>query len=176
MQPFLRHPPVSAEESVDSKENDSLINQRCGHFRIMEQLGSGGMVAIYLALGESLQRYVALKVIHEGGLLLPDDSKNPAGATKADHAARIQQLSQEARAQARVNHLNVVHLYFVDQARNFPFSAMELIHAPALKHRLANGPLPFAEVVRIAAQLADALRHSLQFDIVPGDVKPDNIL
>ena len=53
---------------------------------------------------------------------------------------------------------------------------MELLHAPALKHRLANGPLPFAEVVRIAAQLADALRHSLQFEIVPGDVKPDNVL
>ena len=92
MQPFPRRPPVSAEESVDSKENDPLINQRCGHFRIMEQLGSGGMGAVYLASDESLQCYVALKVIREGGLLLPNDSKNPAGATKADHAARIQQL------------------------------------------------------------------------------------
>ena len=95
---------------------------------------------------------------------------------KADHAARIQQLLQEARSQARVNHPNVVHIYFVDQARDFPFFAMELIRGSTLKHQLANGPLPFAEVVRIAAQLAAALRHALQFDIVHGDVKPGNIL
>ena len=139
MQPFLRCSPISAEESVDSKENDPLINQRCGHFRIMQQLGSGGMVAVCLALDESFQRYFALKVIREGGLLLPNDSKNPAGATKADHAVHIQQLFQEARAQARVNHLNVVHIYFVDQARNFPFFAMELPHALALKRVLLSG-------------------------------------
>ena len=106
----------------------------------MEQLGSGGLVAVYLALDKSLQRYVALKVIREG-VLIPNDSKTD-GATKADHAARIQQIFQEARAQARVNHPNVVHIYFVDQARDFPFFAMELIRGSTLKHRLANGPLP----------------------------------
>lgn len=101
-------------------------------------------------MDESLQSYVALKLIRKGRLL-PNNSKNADDAAKADDAARIQQLFQEAR--------------------DLPFFAMELIRGLSLKQRLANGPLPFAEILRIATQIAGDLRHALQFDIVHGGVK-----
>ena len=145
-------------------EKDPLIDQLWGHFRIIEALGQGGMGTVYRALDESLQRYVALKVILGSGVGGDDDSKH------------VQQLFQEARAQARVSHPNVVHIYFVDRSNGSPFFAMELVNGPTLKDLLEDGPLPFKEVVRIALQIANALRFALKYDIVHGDIKPSNIL
>jgi uncharacterized RDD family membrane protein YckC len=144
-------------------EEDPLIDQTWGHFKIIEALGRGGMGTVYRALDESLQRYVALKVIltAESG---EDDTK------------QVQQLFQEARAQARVNHPNVVHIYFVDRSHGSPFFAMELVNGPTLKDRLDEGPLSFSEVIRVALQVAGALRHALKYDIVHGDIKPSNLL
>ncbi len=144
-------------------EKDPLIDQQWGHFRIIEALGQGGMGTVYRALDESLQRYVALKVILGSGVG-EDDSK------------QVQQLFQEARAQARVSHPNVVHIYFVDRSNGAPFFAMELVNGPTLKDLLEDGPLPFKEVVGIGLQIANALRFALKYDIVHGDIKPSNIL
>lgn len=140
---------------------DSLIGTTLGHYRIVGLLGEGGMGAVYQAVDESLQRYVALKVIRP---------QPRAGSSM------FNQLVQEARAQARVNHPNVVHIYFVSQAEESPFFAMELIPGPTLANRLAAGPVPFSDVVRIGWQVASALERAAQFDIVHGDVKPSNIL
>ncbi len=142
---------------------DPLIDRCFGHFRIVEPLGFGGMGSVYRALDESLQRYVALKVIRE-----------PEG--DAQSTKQTERLVQEARAQARVNHGNVVHIYYVDQSEGTPFFAMELVNGPTLKDRLEQGPLPFAEVVSIGLQIARALRHALKYDIVHGDIKPSNLL
>ncbi len=146
-------------------EKDPLIDQQWGHFRIIEALGQGGMGTVYRALDESLQRYVALKVI----VRAPEDGD-------ADDSKQVQQLFQEARAQARVNHPNVVHIYFVDRSHGSPFFAMELVNGPTLKDLLEDGPLPFAEVINIALQIASALQFALKYDIVHGDIKPSNIL
>lgn len=142
---------------------DSPSGQRYGHYRIVQELGQGGMGVVYQALDESLQRYVALKVIH------------PAAESAVD-TKQMQRLLQEAIAQARVNHPNVVHIYYVGREEKTPFFAMELVPGPNLADRLRDGPLPFAAVVSIGEQVADALRHAADFDIVHGDVKPSNIL
>ncbi len=147
----------------DDEQDESLVGQQWEHFRIVERLGRGGMGAVYRALDESLQRYVALKVIR-------------GGSDTAQDSPRVRQLIQEARAQARVNHPHVVHIYFVGRAHDVPFFAMELIGGPTLEQRLRQGPLPFAEVVRVARQVASALQQSARFDIVHGDIKPSNIL
>lgn len=144
-------------------EKDPLIDQQWGHFRIIEPLGQGGMGTVYRALDESLQRYVALKVIVSSG----------GGEDGSKH---VQQLFQEARAQARVNHPNVVHIYFVDRSHGSPFLAMELVNGPTLKDLLEDGPLPFTQVINIALQIASALDFALKYDIVHGDIKPSNIL
>lgn len=148
--------------SIDP-EDDPLIGTQVGHYRIEGLLGRGGMGAVYQALDESLQRYVALKVIRDADL---SEANSP----------QVQQLFQEARAQARVNHPNVVHIYFVGKSDNSPYFAMELISGPTLADRLADGPLEFREVAKIATQIASALKHAARYDIVHGDIKPSNIL
>ncbi len=143
--------------------NEALLGQRLGHFRIIEHLGGGGMGTVYRALDESLQRYVALKVMRPNGM--------------AGDKTEVQRLFQEARAQARVNHPNVAHIYFVGtDDDDAPFLAMELVGKYTLTQRLKYGPLSFPDVARIALQLASALQHAAKFDIVHGDVKPSNVL
>ena len=144
------------------KEDDPLIGTRLHHFQIMSILGRGGMGSVYRALDESLHRYVALKVITRG--------------VRGDDGPDVAKVLQEARAQARVNHPNVVHIYYVSHDEDKPFLAMELIHGPTLADRLRDGPLPYDEIVDIAIQVADALRQAALYDIVHGDIKPGNIL
>lgn len=141
---------------------DPLLGTHLGHFLIDSKLGRGGMGSVYQALDESLQRYVALKVIR---------TDRPVGGNSQFH-----RLLQEARAQARVNHPNVVQIFFVGLDEAAPYFAMELVRGNTLAQLLAKGPLPFAEVVKIALQLINALECAAQFDIVHGDIKPGNIL
>jgi len=161
--PTVRGDPTATRPAVDAAADDPRIGETLGHYRIVHRLGQGGMGTVYQALDESLQRYVALKVIS-------------TGESTDENSARVQSLVQESRAQARVNHPNVAHIYYVGRDKKSPFFAMELVDGPTLTQRLADGPLPFAEVVRIALQVADALRHCANYDIVHGDIKPSNIL
>jgi uncharacterized RDD family membrane protein YckC len=157
--------PVEAVETPDRGESaeDPLVDAQLGHYRVLAKLGQGGMGAVYRALDESLQRYVALKVLRPC-------SRSPIDS---DH---IQRLLQEAIAQARVSHPHVAHIYYVGRQESVPFFAMELVAGPTLAQRLADGPLPFDEVARIALQVVDALRHCARFDIIHGDIKPSNVL
>lgn len=141
----------------------NLADSKMEHFRLLHMLGKGGMGAVYQALDESLQRDVALKVIQTA-------ARSPSDT---DH---VQRLFQEARAQARVNHPNVVHIYFVGREGDTPFLAMELVHGPSLAEKLEDGPLAFGEVVRLSLDLISALDHAAKFDIVHGDIKPSNVL
>lgn len=143
-------------------QGDPLLGTRLHHFQIMSILGRGGMGTVYRALDDSLHRYVALKVITRG--------------SRGEVGPNVARVLQEARAQARVNHPNVVHIYYVSRDEQKPFLAMELIHGPTLADRLRDGPLPYVEIVDIAIQVADALRQAAQHDIVHGDIKPGNIL
>lgn len=144
-------------------EDDDRVGEVFGHYRVINKVGQGGMGAVYQALDESLERYVALKVIHSTG-------------TSATDTKHVERLQQEAIAQARVNHPNVVHIYFVGREDNTPFFAMEMVHGPTVADRLEQGPLPFDEVIAFGEQIVDALRHCAMFDIVHGDIKPSNIL
>ena len=88
----------------------------------------------------------------------------------------LDRLLQEARAQARVNHPNVVHVYFVSPDPDQPFLAMELVEGATLATVLKDGPLPYGAVTRIGEEIASALACAAKFDIVHGDVKPSNVL
>lgn len=150
------------KEQAKEPAVDPMIGRRLGHFQILSRLGRGGMGAVYRATDESLQRFVALKVISDRKV--EDDTR------------RVARLLQEARAQARVNHPNVVHIYYVGEQGNTPFLAMELIHGPTLSDRMKAGRIPFTDVVRIGIQIVEALRQAAMYDIVHGDIKPSNIL
>lgn len=155
--------PTGPIQEHEEAEDDPLLGRSFGHFRIMRKLGQGGMGAVYEALDESLQRHVALKVI----------SSMAPGQIDTRH---IQRLQQEAIAQARVNHANIVQIYYVGREEDTPFLAMELVCGPTVEERLEDGPLPFAQVAMFAQQIVDALDHAADFDIVHGDIKPSNLL
>lgn len=159
----LREDGDTPAHEVVSPTRDARIAKTLGHYEVVSRLGEGGMGSVYRALDKSLQRYVALKVIR-------------SGAKSSTDTQQLQRLFQEAIAQARVNHPNVVHIYYVGRDDESPFLAMELVDGGTIADRLANGPLPFLEIIDIAIQTADALGHSVKFDILHGDIKPSNIL
>ena len=154
-----------SEEDVHHFELDekgNLINRLYGHFRIDHKLGSGGMGAVYRALDTSLQRFVAVKIMRN-----------------VNHCvdSRIAMTLREAVAQARLNHPNVVTIYYVGRQDEEPFLAMELLVGPPLSEKLkSEGAIPYADAIRYGIQVASALRHASQFGIVHADIKPANLL
>jgi serine/threonine protein kinase len=153
----------STHPHQDNSQPDPLLHQCLKHFQILSKLGQGGMGCVYRAVDESLQRYVALKVIR------------PATADERDRDC-YQRLLEEARAQARVIHPNVVQVYYVDHCSDAPFLAMELVPGETLEDRLRRQSLTFAEIVDIAVQTCRALRAAAKLHIVHGDIKPANLL
>jgi eukaryotic-like serine/threonine-protein kinase len=154
----------TAFQLSEEVEEYPLVGAVLGHFRLDRGLGRGGMGTVYRALDMSLQRYVAVKIVRN-----VDD----AGNASEDHVAI---MLQEAIAQARLNHPNVVTIYYVGRHDNLPFLAMEHVGGTTLGDRLKLGPLPYAHVIQVAMQVADAMRHAQQFGIVHADIKPSNLL
>jgi serine/threonine protein kinase len=156
---------LHVEEDVhhfEFDESEQIADRIYGHFRLDRKLGSGGMGSVYRALDTSLQRYVAVKVMRNAGQCVD---------------SRIASMLREAVAQARLNHPNVVTIYYVGRQDEEPFLAMELISGPTLAEKLkTDGTIPYADAIRYAIQVASAMHHASQFGIVHADIKPGNLL
>jgi len=134
---------------------------RLAHFEIVRPLGHGGMGEVYLANDLALDRRVALK-------LLP--------AAVARDPSRRERLVREARAQARLNHANVGHLYFIGEDLGHLFFAMEYIDGETLAQRLERGPIPPDEAVELARMAALGLREAFRHGFTHRDIKPSNLM
>ena len=156
---------------VESKTDPNLlIGRSFGHYEIISHLGQGGMGHVYRALDKSLQRYVAVKV-------LMNIDQSPTD--KPDRQADL--LLQEAVAQARVQHPNIVTIYFVGKQNNEPFLAMEMISGQPLSQKIeqcqqTGRHFEFYEMAKITSQIVAALQFSHELDVIHGDIKPSNIL
>ena len=137
--------------------------ERLGHFRLVSMLGQGGMGAVYRALDESLQRFVAVKVMR-------------CTSSDGSSAQRVTRLLDEAVAQARLNHPNVVTIYYVGRDSKDPFFAMELLPGPTLDKLLADGPLPYSDAINYGLQVTSALEQATRLNLVHGDIKPSNLI
>jgi serine/threonine protein kinase len=137
-----------------------VIGKTLGPYRVVGKLGEGGMGEVYRARDTKLGRDVAVKVLPE------------AVATDVDRIARFE---REAKSLAALNHPHIGSLYGMDEDDGRHFLVMELVEGETLADRLARGPLPPAEALAIARQVADALEAAHERGIVHRDLKPANV-
>jgi hypothetical protein len=135
--------------------------QQLGHFRIERPLGAGGMGEVYLATDLALDRPVAIKV-------LPDDlARDPK---------RRDRMVREARAQARVSHPNVGHMYFIGEEAGRLFFAMEYVNGKTLGEQIATGPMTVDDALSVIRAAALGLREAQRHGFTHRDVKPSNLM
>jgi serine/threonine-protein kinase len=137
------------------------IGDRVGHYEIRGPLGAGGMGEVYRALDTELDRDVALKVLPE------------LFAVDLDRLARFK---REAQVLASLNHAHIGAIYGLQELPGGRALVLELVEGPTLADRIADGPLPWPEALRIGRQIADALDAAHEKGIVHRDLKPANIM
>ena len=137
-----------------------MIGSTISHYRVLDELGRGGMGVVYRAVDTRLGREVALKFLPE---------------KVSGDAAALARFRREARAASALNHPNICTIYDVGEHEGTHFIAMELVRGESLGHKLESGPMTPAEVCRIGAQLAGALETAHAQGVIHRDVKPRNV-
>jgi len=135
---------------------------RLGPYRILNQIGAGGMGQVFLAEHAALRRRVALKVLPPRRALEPEN---------------VDRFYREARAAAALDHPNIVHAYDVACDRGTHFLVLEYIEGDTLDRRLAaQGRLAVGEAAGYAVQAAAGLQHAHEKGVAHRDIKPSNLL
>jgi eukaryotic-like serine/threonine-protein kinase len=134
---------------------------KLGPYEIQQMLGAGGMGEVYRARDVRLERTVAVKVL-------------------ASHLSSSPELKQrmerEARAISSLNHSNICHLYDIGSEDGTDFLVMEYLEGETLAQRIAKGPLPLNEILKIGIAVSEALAAAHRQGIVHRDLKPGNIM
>jgi eukaryotic-like serine/threonine-protein kinase len=137
----------------------TLLN---GRFRLDEQIGAGGMSTVYAAYDTTLERWVAIKLMHR------DISSDPD---------QLERFRREARAVARLNHPHVVTVIDFGEDDGAPYIVLEFVEGETLKQRIKRmGRLPVVEAVAYAIEIGRALDAAHAERLVHRDVKPQNVL
>jgi dienelactone hydrolase len=139
---------------------DPLLGALVSHYRILEQIGAGGMGVVYLAQDERLHRKVALKFI------VP----NAAGDATAQH-----RLLREAQAASALDHPNIATVYEVGDFEDQLFIAMAYYQGETLRQRIERGLLSVADATSIGLHIAEGLEAAHTQGVVHRDLKPANV-
>jgi TolB-like protein/tRNA A-37 threonylcarbamoyl transferase component Bud32/Tfp pilus assembly protein PilF len=138
-----------------------MIGQKISHYRIVAELGRGGMGVVYRAHDEVLLRDVALKVL-SGEIL--------------GHKERRERILTEARAASALNHPGITTIYEVAEEGNQILLVMELAQGKTLRALLADGPLEPRALARLGTSIAETLEAAHEKGVIHGDIKPENVI
>ncbi|MCZ6705636.1 MAG: serine/threonine-protein kinase, partial [Bacteroidetes bacterium] len=147
-----------------------MVGKNLSHYKILEELGRGGMGIVYKAVDTKLDRTVAIKVLPSAALASEDDRTR---------------FYREAKAAAQLHHPNIASVFEIDEAvpsdapdgtEPSPFIAMEFIDGETLYEYIQKGPLKLTDAVNIASQVAEALKAAHAKEIVHRDIKSSNVM
>src|SRR5580704_12069827 len=134
---------------------------KLGPYAIVALLGAGGMGEVYRARDTRLERTVAIKI------LPPQFSSDPV---------RKQRFEREAKTISNLNHPHICVLHDIGHQGGIDYLVMECVEGETLAKRLKKGPLPLQQVIKLGAQIADALDKAHRSGVVHRDLKPGNIM
>ncbi len=137
-----------------------MIGKGIGHYKIISQLGSGGMGVVYEAEDTTLGRHVALKFLPE---------------QYSQHPASLERFLREARSASALNHPNICTIYAAEEHDGIWMIAMELLEGSTLGQLIADRTLSTDRILDIAIQASDALDVAHAHNIVHRDIKPANV-
>ena len=138
-----------------------MIGKKISHYKILEELGSGGMGVVYKAEDTKLKRIVALKFV------VPRMLKN-----KEDK----ERFLREAQTAASLNHPHICTIYHIDEVEDSTFIVMEYIEGQGLKEVIGKSPLKTEKALDIAIQIAEGLEQAHEKNVVHRDIKSANIM
>ncbi len=137
------------------------INQTIAHYRIIQELGQGGMGVVYKAYDTKLEREVAIKFLSPE--ISPQDQDR-------------ERFMIEAQAAAALNHPNIATIHAIEEVDDELFIVMEFIDGPDLKKKVGSDQLPVNSIIDMAIQIAEGLQAAHEKGITHRDIKPANIM
>jgi predicted Ser/Thr protein kinase len=158
---FLERPAWEADPSLLADPADSLSGRDLGPYRVIREIGRGGMGVVYEAEDRRLRRRVALKALPR------EFTSDPS---------RRERLAREARAAASLSHPGIATVFAFEELEGERLVVSELVRGTSLREEIARGPLPLPLVRDTAAALADALGEAHRRGIIHRDLKPENVL
>jgi serine/threonine protein kinase/Tol biopolymer transport system component len=137
-----------------------MIGQQLGPYRVLTELGAGGMGEVYRARDTRLERDVAIKVL---------------GSAFAADADRVRRFTIEAQATGALNHPNILAVHDVGTHDGVPYLVAELLEGETLRERMDAGRLPLSKALDLARQIASGLAAAHAKGITHRDIKPENL-
>ena len=153
---------ASFTRTIQTSVGPSIVGATLsGKYKILEEVGRGGMGVVYKAEDTQLKRTVALKFLSPDSPLVP---------------SREKRLTQEAQAASALNHPNICTIYEIGEADGRSFIAMEYVEGQTLDRLIPPGGLPPADVRRFGCQLIEGFEHAHKKGVIHRDLKSANVM